>query len=229
MFIDMHTHCQEGSFDSYLALYDLVTISKSMGLDAVCITDHDNNGVKEYASRVSNDLDFPIFVGVEILTYEGDILAYGLDEVPEQKLYAQELIDLVNSEGGATIAAHPFRDNNRACGAYLKELVGLQGIEAFNGSTKSYQNLQAHSVAMELNLAATGASDCHTKDAVGTYCTYFYDNIESEKDLIEALKEARVSPAVYENGKYVEIKTYGIHGKVQHSSKSAKLVQSIGK
>jgi predicted metal-dependent phosphoesterase TrpH len=184
-----------------------------MGLHGICITDHDNNKVKEYAVRYSKEHNFKIFVGAEILTYEGDILVFGLDEIPVKKLHAQELIDLVNSKGGVTIAAHPFRENNRGCGVHLKDLKGLTGIEAFNGSTKAYNNLYAFATALELDLAPTGASDCHTIDSIGRYCTKFLDHIETEQDLIDALRSKRVIPAVYADGHYNEIKAYCKYGK----------------
>lgn len=205
MFIDTHMHCIEGSDDSFIKISEIVKKAKIMGLNGICITDHDNNKVKEYAVQYGKKHNFKIFVGAEILTHEGDILVFGLDDIPTEKLYAQELIDLVNSKGGVTIAAHPFRENNRGCGKHLKNLKGLTAIETFNGSTKSHNNLNAFKSAMELNLATTAASDCHTNDAIGRYCTKFLDNIETEKDLIDAIKGKRVKPAVYRDGKYIKI------------------------
>jgi predicted metal-dependent phosphoesterase TrpH len=214
MFIDTHMHCIEGSDDSFIKISEIVKTAKTMGLNGICITDHDNNRVKEYAVQYGKKHDFKIFVGAEILTHEGDILVFGLDDIPTEKLYAQELIDLVNSKGGVTIAAHPFRENNRGCGKYLKELRGLTAIETFNGSTKAYNNLYAFASAMELNLAATAASDCHTPETIGRYCTKFLDNIETEKDLIDAIKGKRVVPAVYRDGKYMKIDAHGEYGDI---------------
>jgi len=214
MFIDTHMHCIEGSDDSFIEISEIVKRAKIMGLNGICITDHDNNKVKEYATQYGKKHDFKIFVGAEILTHEGDILVFGLDEIPTKKLYAQELIDLVNSKGGVTIAAHPFRENNRGCGKHLKNLKGLTAVETFNGSTKSYNNLNAFESAMELNLATTAASDCHTTDAIGKYCTKFLDDIETEKDLIDAIKGRRVVPAVYRDGKYIKIDNYEKCGEI---------------
>lgn len=205
MFIDTHMHCMEGSSDSFINIPEIVEKAKQMGLNGICITDHDTNKAKEYATQYGEKHGFKIFVGAEILTHEGDIVVFGLDEIPTKKLYAQELIDLVNSKGGVTIAAHPFRENNRGCGKHLKNLKGLTAIETLNGSTKSYNNLNAHKSAIELDLATIGASDCHTNDAIGKFCTKFLDNIETEKDLIDAIKKKRVKPAVYKEGKYIKV------------------------
>lgn len=213
MFIDTHMHCLEGSPDSFIKVSELVEKAKKMGLDAICITDHDNNKVREYALEYSQRSHFKIFVGVEILTYEGDIVVFGLHELPKEKMHAQELIDLVNTNGGVTIAAHPFRENNRGCGKYLKELKGLTAVEVFNGSTKAYNNLYAFATAVELGLATVAASDCHEVETVGRYCTGFLEKIETEEDLIREIKKGNVYPAVYQEGTYVKIEAYGKYGK----------------
>ena len=205
-------HCLEGSPDSFIKIQQIVDQAKQMGLDAICITDHDNNDVRDYALKYSKDIGFKIFVGVEILTYEGDIVVFGLQNVPTQKIHAQELIDLVHEVGGVTIAAHPFRENNRGCGKYLKELKGLTAVEVFNGSTKSYNNLYAFATALELGLATVAASDCHEVETVGRYCTIFPDDVETEEDLICAIREGKVYPAVYREGAYVKIDAYGKYG-----------------
>ncbi|MGL4343844.1 MAG: PHP-associated domain-containing protein [Cellulosilyticaceae bacterium] len=212
MFIDTHMHCLEGSPDSFIKVAEIVARAKEMGLDAICITDHDSNSVKEYALEYSKAHNFKIFVGVEILTYEGDIVVFGLDEVPKEKMHAQDLIDLVGAKGGVTIAAHPFRENNRGCGKVLKELKGLTAVEVFNGSTKAYNNLYAFATAVELGLGAVAASDCHEVETVGRYCTGFVDEIETEADLIAAIKQKRVYPAVYREGQYIKIDAYGKYG-----------------
>lgn len=212
MYIDTHMHCIEGSNDSFLKIEEIVNQAKIMGLDAICITDHDSLRAKKYALEYGEKNNFKIFVGVEILTYEGDILVFGLDEIPMEKMHAQELIDLVNSKGGVAICAHPFRDNNRGCGNNIRDFKGLHGIETFNGSTKPHHNLYAFALALELNLATLAASDCHETEAVGRYCTIFPDWVETEVDFIRAIKEKQVYPAVHINGRYEKINAYGRYG-----------------
>ena len=59
MFIDLHIHELNYSKDSYLALEEIVTIAKQHGLGAVCITDHDSMGLKEYAAEYTKRTGFP--------------------------------------------------------------------------------------------------------------------------------------------------------------------------
>lgn len=42
MLIDMHMHEMRYSGDSFLKLEIMVELAKARGLDAICITDHDN-------------------------------------------------------------------------------------------------------------------------------------------------------------------------------------------
>jgi predicted metal-dependent phosphoesterase TrpH len=116
MIIDMHIHEKTFSFDSFIQLEDIVEKSKSMGANGICITDHESNGLTEYAQKVSRDLEYPIFVGAEILTYEGDALVFGIDELPEKQMHSHELSDYVHCRGGVIISAHPYRKNNRGDG-----------------------------------------------------------------------------------------------------------------
>ena len=53
MFIDMHMHESTFSKDSFLKLDEMVELAKERGLGAICITDHDDMGLKEYAKEYS--------------------------------------------------------------------------------------------------------------------------------------------------------------------------------
>ena len=51
MFIDTHMHECTYSKDSYLKLEDMVKVAKRRGLGGICITDHDDMGLKQYAEE----------------------------------------------------------------------------------------------------------------------------------------------------------------------------------
>ena len=195
--IDTHIHERTFSSDSSLALEDIVSRAIEMGLDGVCITDHESNGLMEIATAYSSKTGFLIIVGAEILTYEGDLTVFGVDHLPEKKLHAQDMIDLALNVGGVAISAHPFRQNNRGMGNSIRNVKGLSGLEAFNGSTTPHNNLYAYGLSAELSLPAFGASDAHEIRAVGRYATVFPDRIRDTADFIEAVKNGGTCPAVY--------------------------------
>ena len=78
MFIDLHMHEMRNSGDSFLPLEEIVEIAKKKGLDAICITDHDSMDIRDFAQEYSRKTGFPIFVGIEFYSLQGDIIAYGV-------------------------------------------------------------------------------------------------------------------------------------------------------
>ena len=202
MFIDLHMHENTYSSDSLLSLQEIVGIAKQKGLGAVCITDHDNMGLKEYAAKYSKETGFPIFVGVEYYSLQGDIVAFGIDEFPGERIPAQDFIDIVKAQGGICFSAHPFRNNNRGLEENLAVVKGLDGVEVLNGSTSPEGNLKAVQYANALNLITIGVSDCHVPEKVGVYATYFPRQVKTLEEFIAVFKEGNLKSAYYHDGQY---------------------------
>lgn len=203
MIIDTHMHERTFSDDSFLSLEMIVKRGKELGLDGVCITDHESNGLKGFAEAYSKETGFLIIVGAEILTYEGDITVFGLDQLPSEKLHAQDLIDRVKAVGGVCMSAHPFRENNRGMGHHIGLVKGLSGVEAFNGSTPHHHNMSAYRLAKTLGLPVFGASDAHILEKVGHYATQFHGRIRDTKDFIEAVKRGQTTPVIATPNGYI--------------------------
>ncbi len=195
MIIDCHIHENKYSFDSNLDLHEAISEAKSMGLDGLCITNHDNNLLRNEIGDSAIIDGVLVIVGAEILTFEGDILTFGLKDIPKEMISAEELLTLVRKNNGVAIAAHPFRDNDRGIGNNMRRLAPLlSGIEAFNGNTNFEHNMQAYHLANKLGLPIFGSSDAHELERVGVYTTYFEYNIRDHKDFIEAVKHAKYYP-----------------------------------
>lgn len=203
MIIDLHVHEKTFSPCSKMSLEEIVSAAKRRGLDAVCITDHDSMGIKKQVEEYSKQSDFPIFVGIEVYTFEGDIVAYGLNEAPKQRIHAQELIDLVNEEGGFCFSAHPFRNNMRGLEENLRMVRGLFGVEVLNGNTDNLANKKAEDYCKELCFLPVACSDAHNVEQVGKYATYFPDKVGTLGDLIVQLRSGRCRPMRFEDGNYV--------------------------
>lgn len=78
----------------------MVEIAKRRGLDGICITDHDSMGLKEFAAEYSEKTGFQIFVGIEFYSLQGDIVVFGIEDYPKERIPAQEFVDLVQAQGG---------------------------------------------------------------------------------------------------------------------------------
>ena len=202
MFIDLHMHEMNFSTDSFLSLDEIVKQAKKRGLDAICITDHDSMGLREYAEEYSRKSGFPIFVGIEFYSLQGDILAFGIDDYPKERVSAQEFIDYVHERGGVVISAHPFRHNRRGLEQNLDTLKGVDAIEILNGSTLADATMMAVKYAKKHGCAITGGSDCHHPENVGICATYFPGEIKTMEDLVKAIRNHECRPAYNQDYRY---------------------------
>lgn len=207
MIIDLHVHEKRHSSDSNLSLEDAVWQARKLGLDGICITDHDNNNIKDFAKEYSAKVDYPIFIGAEIYTAEGDFVVFGLDDIPNETLSAQKLLAMVEQVGGIAIAAHPYRNTFRSLGDHNYDLKGFWAVEAFNGTTDPTKNEQALWMASDIDMPMVGASDAHQIKDLGKMATCFTSEIRSEKDLIEAIKSRQVYPVQWTTKGYQPVTT----------------------
>ncbi len=202
MFIDTHMHEMTFSKDSFLRLDEMVRIGKEKGLGAICITDHDSMGLREYAKEYTERTGFPVFVGIEFFSLQGDIVALGIQDYPKERVSAQEFIDLVKEQGGVCFAAHPFRNNNRGLEEKLRVVKGLDGLEVLNGSTSPEACRKAARYARELNLFTLGSSDCHVPEKVGVCATYFPEEVRTMEEFLAVFKKGEMKPAYFSDGTY---------------------------
>ncbi len=202
MLIDMHLHEKTYSSDSILDLKEIIHSARNMGLDGICITDHDSMGLTKKAYDVSREMLFPVFVGAEVLTYQGDLLVFGVNHLPNRIMDAEELVDWVARQGGATISAHPYRQNRRGIGDTLLSLDRLSGVEGLNGSTPYHLNRKAQEAAERRSLPIFGGSDAHHTQQIGKYATRFSSEVRDIKDLVEGIKEGNVEPVYFKDGIY---------------------------
>ncbi len=202
MLVDMHLHESTYSIDSFITLEQIVTVAKSRGLDGICITDHDSMGLRERAAAYSRETGFPIFVGVESYTLQGDITAWGIESCPQVRIPAQDFIDQVNAEGGFCVACHPFRNNNRGLEENLKVVRGLHGIEVLNGSTSIEANRRAMRYCRELGCKPVGASDAHVEDKIGVYATWLPEYVDNLSDFVRQLRTCPTKAARWTGRSY---------------------------
>lgn len=202
MLVDMHMHEKTHSADSFLSLEEMVATAQARGLDAICITDHDSMELRERAEAYARETGFPIFVGIEFFSLQGDITAWGIDSYPDHRVDAQEFIDHVNAQGGFCVSCHPFRNNNRGLEHRLREVRGLHGIEVLNGSTSLEANRQALRYCQELGLRPIGASDCHVPENIAKYVTWLPKKVTTLADFVAQLHAGPTLPARWNGHSY---------------------------
>ncbi|MDY6967054.1 MAG: PHP domain-containing protein [Spirochaetota bacterium] len=211
MIIDMHIHTIPASQCSEITPVELIEEAISIGLDGICLTEHDKIWDSEEIRKLSEEHNFLVLGGVEITSMDGDILVFGLDKECEGIVSINELRKKVDEVGGVMIAAHPFRGafiegkdfsipglslsvEEASKKPYLKQ---MDTIEAINGENSDIENEFTMNVCNMLNLKGTGGSDAHTLQEVGRSVTIFENRIENVQDLIRELKAGRYRAEMY--------------------------------
>ncbi|MBI4202160.1 MAG: PHP domain-containing protein [Chloroflexi bacterium] len=208
MLIDLHTHTYPTSDDSFLSPDQMVTEAKRLGLDGVCLTDHDGFWKPGDVEALSKRHNFPIFPGCEVTTEEGHLLVFGLERYIFGMHRAAFVQRLVDKAGGVIIVAHPYRRRfqekqafepsgrhallEAACQSPVFSMANA--VEVFNGRGSQGENAFAGDIAQRFGLRGTGASDCHKLEEMGTYATEFDKPICSLQELITELKGDRFQP-----------------------------------
>lgn len=207
--IDLHVHSHPASPCSTITLRELIEEAKEIGLDGICLTDHNHRWEPRKVEDLRQKHGFLILRGNEITTDQGDILVFGLEEDVREIVSLAELRRKVLAAGGFMIATHPFRGFltfgighlgltvEKAMERPVFKLV--DAVEVLNGKVAEQENSFAAKVAQGLRLPATGGSDAHGAGEVGLYATRFPGPVQNEQDLIAALKKGDYSPVRLRN------------------------------
>lgn len=209
MVIDLHVHSFPASPCSTISIEDLIKEAKEIGLDGICLTDHNHLWEAQRVEELRQKYHFLILRGCEITTEQGDMLVFGLEEEIRGVIKLEELREKVLGAQGFMLVAHPFRGFLTFGMGFLgltKEKAmerpsfkWVDAVEVLNCKVTEQENSFAKDVAEGLGLPVTGGSDAHGPGEVGLYATRFPCRIQNEQDLIEALKRGGFSPVVFRN------------------------------
>ena len=201
MRIDLHIHTRPRSPCSAIDPADLLQEAQRAGLDALCLTEHQNRWGDGEIRALAGERGIHIFQGNEITTNQGDVLVFGYHEDLRGVVPIQHLHKAVKSAGGLMIAAHPFRgfllfgitqlrmDVHQASQRAIFQYV--DGLEIFNCKLTDAENQMARQVAEHLGLLGVAGSDAHRLDEVGRCVTILEREVRSEPELIAELRAGR--------------------------------------
>jgi len=167
MKIDMHVHtCY--SADSNLQLENIIQAVEHSRIDGIAVTDH--NEIRG-ALKLKKCAPFLVIVGEEIMTEDGEIIGYFLDEIIDSGLPLLDTIAQIKKQGGLVAVPHPFdRLRTSALKHNNLEIIAdhIDLVEVFNSRIVFKQDNQlAQSFAEKAGLAQIAGSDAHTKAEIG--------------------------------------------------------------
>ena len=206
MKIDLHVHTNPLSPDSLMSADQAIETAKEIGLDGICLTEHDRAWQLSEIHFLREKHDFPVFRGVEVMLRGGiEMLVFGLNIDFTSLLQLSDLRKMVTAAKGFMVYAHPFRglpelaisDSSAALGIILGkiDITSIDAVEGRNGRNRDMYNQPALEMAARHNLKITGGSDAHAVDEIGTCVTVLESNITTDAELLNELKAGRFASA----------------------------------
>ena len=204
MLIDLHTHTRPISWDSYLTADELIERSRAADLDGVVLCEHDFCWDPDEVRALARRHSFLVLPGIEINTDDGHILVYGVDRYVYGMHRSHDLAGIVQREGGAMVAAHPYRrqmpwhvsDEDEYEEALRRASRNpayghCDALEKINGRATARETAFSARLCELMGMPGAAGTDAHSRSDIGRCATYFERRIEDIHDLIEELKAGR--------------------------------------
>jgi predicted metal-dependent phosphoesterase TrpH len=196
MKFDLHMHTTRHSPDSAMEPEALVRRAREIGLDGVVITEHDWLWTEDELRELrAVEPGLVVLAGVEVSCREGHFLAYGVTDpfaIP-RGIGVAELCREVHRQGGAVVAAHPFRWGQKFDDILATQRPELDGLELMTNNMDADGRRRAAAVQKRQGLAGLGSSDAHSEDVLGVCYTDFDATIASSADLVAAIRARKAT------------------------------------
>ncbi len=171
--VDLHNH-SDRSYDAVNTLAHYERAHAAGRVHVLGITDHNRiDGALELRERAS----FPIVVGMEIDTSEGELIGLFLSEPLPVGLTAFDTAERIRAQGGLVYVQHPFyrfvrepllaRTREQLLDAGLIDIVEVRNGGPFTGAA----DRRAAAWAREAGLPGAGSSDAHEPADIGQIVT----------------------------------------------------------
>ena len=206
MLIDLHAHTAPHSYDALQTPEQLVLEAKALGLDGLCLTEHDAFWDADALARLGRRHGILLLPGCEVNTEEGHFLAFGLNDYVFGMHKLGFLWQQIQAAGGALLAAHPYRRRGIVnsptpdLASKVQQAAGeptfrlCHAVETINGRGSKLENAFSKKLAQELHLPLVGGSDSHSPGDLGVCATRFDARIRNLDDLISALRRGDCAP-----------------------------------
>ncbi len=206
---DLHTHTHY-SPDSIASPWQFVEACRRRGINCLAVTDH--NTIRG-ALVVRELADFPVIVGEEVRSAEGEIIGLFLTEDVPKGLPAEETVERIEGQGGLVGLPHPYDRARRGLRPEARErlLERIDFVETLNARIVfPGDNDAARRLADGNGVAMTAGSDAHSSWELGRAYVEMRP-FEGPQDFLAALREGRLagglsSPLVHLISRYAVLR-----------------------
>jgi len=203
---DLHIHTQKYSDCSFIHPEELIAQALEAGLQGIALTEHGMRWPDEEFTKLkklANPRGLVLINGQEISARneknerEGDFLVFGVNYSLTGRYAAAELAELVHDQNGIIIAAHPYKLSRRAKTHYYGAgdkiyHLPIDAIELYHPDHSSLAVAKVQKAMQKLGIPGVGGSDAHKIFNVGSCVTLFENEIKSEADFVDQIRQGNV-------------------------------------
>jgi hypothetical protein len=200
--LHMHTIHSDGDW----TIDELLSSARNLGLDFICITDHNTSSHHLEIDQLRKNFSQPLLLrGEEITTYGGHTNAWGLPSgtwidfrvLPKDSARMSKIVTAVHRAGALISINHPFAVCGGCAWSYDSATRDFDAIEVWNGSWDSTDDLALAMWDKILqsgrHITAVGSSDSHRPaNPIGQPTTHVAAKFPTQKALLDAILKGRV-------------------------------------
>ena len=204
MILDLHAHSiKSDDGRAKVQNYCQWIKAKNIGIDGFVLTEHRQFDNESDYSELATKHGITILKASEVETEYGHVLVFGVNDGLQREfdfanihLPLAQVVEACDKHGAVAVPCHPGR-KRVGMAAHLEEFGipdGVRIVEVFNGGSRGNEDEVAQAMANELDYLGIGGSDAHIVSHIGRCGTRFSAPIQSEAELVEALKAEEFEP-----------------------------------
>ena len=189
---DLHIHTAY-SMDCTMSLEEIVVRCLEVGINCLAVADHNTIAG---ALKLKEIAPFPIIVGEEILTLDGEVIGMFLSQEIPSKLPITETVAQIKAQDGLVCIPHPcdrlrlsvFRNQ-----VFEDIMPEVDIIEVFNARSLSPgSSARAWQLAQKYGKLASAGSDAHTLSEIGNACVEMPE-FDGKDEFLASLAKGKIS------------------------------------
>lgn len=176
-----------------MTLQSIIRRCQDLEIGGIAITDHNTIAGALEMKRIAH---FPVIIGEEIRTTNGEIIGLFLSEEIPRGLSPEETVTRIKSQGGLVCIPHPFDTLRRHSGISSTNLARIQKhidiVEVFNARTLLRRDsTRAIAFAQSNGFLSSAGSDAHMPAELG-YAYVEMPEFEGRDEFRAALAQGQV-------------------------------------